>query len=133
MCVERTTIEKEGEVYGKELILDLGSCDVTFFNRRSLGRFLTLLCKELEMEACERYWWDYGSKRQRELAPAHLAGISVVQFIKTSNITIHTIDKMNKVFLNVFSCKDFDSRKTMDFCSSYFHGKVLHVTEVIRV
>lgn len=121
-------------MYGKELILDLDSCDSILFTRKNISLFFISLCDEIDMEPCEQYWWDYGKNRKaRELAPAHLAGVSAVQFIKTSNITIHTLDKLNKVFLNIFSCKQFDVKRASEFCSSFFKGKIINKVEVNRL
>ncbi len=121
-------------VYGKELILDLGFCDPSMFTRRHISKFLALLCREIEMKPADRYWWDYGgNKKQRDSAPEHLAGVSVVQFIETSNITIHTLDKLGKVFINIFSCKDFNIKRASEFCSSFFRGKVLKMVRVNRI
>ena len=42
-------------------------------------------------------------------------GTSAVQFILTSTIVIHTLDLMNAVYVNVFSCKEFDTEKAAAF------------------
>ncbi len=89
--------------YGKELILDLHNCDPNSFRRRKIRLYFKEICRLIGMERCKLCWWDdlYTPKGEEETEP-HLVGTSAVQFIKTSNITIHTLDMLQKVFLNVF-------------------------------
>ncbi len=108
-------------MYGKELILDLHDCDTTMFSRRHLRMFLKDLCRYLDMKPEKLAWWDDFNlpEGERQTDP-NLVGTSVVQFILTSNITIHTLDLLGSAYVNVFSCKDFDSTRTTEFIRSYF-------------
>ena len=87
--------------YGTELILDLHECDPsTYATRNQLEVFIAALCKKIDMEAEDIHFWDYdGEPEEYEKAPAHLKGRSVVQFIRTSTIVIHTLDEMLSVYL----------------------------------
>lgn len=118
--------------YGKELILDLHSCDPTTFNRKSIRNFFKELCKVIHMERCKLSWWDdYGIPQEEQETESHMKGTSAIQFIRTSNITIHTLDLMNNAYLNIFSCKDFDVDVAREFSEKWFKGKVIdsHVIE----
>ena len=42
-------------------------------------------------------------------------GWSVLQLIETSNITFHTTDDNNDVYLDIFSCKPFDEQDVLEF------------------
>ena len=118
--------------YGKELIIDIHNCKV-LFTRKMLKRFFKKLCKLIDMEREDLHFWDYkGMPEEYKAAPAHLKGITAVQFIKTSNITIHTLDQMCRVYINIFSCKGFNSLKASDFCENYFSGTVVNFVEVQR-
>lgn len=44
--------------YGFELILDLHGCDASTFNRKSLDSYFRKLCTAIDMQKCERYFWD---------------------------------------------------------------------------
>ncbi len=117
--------EHMGMSYGQELILDVHYCNSKKFTRNNLKQFFILLCKEIDMERCDLHFWDYeGHPEEYKKAPIHLKGISAVQFISTSNITIHTLDKLEKVFINIFSCKAFDGQKVINFVEKYFEGHV---------
>ena len=116
--------------YGKELILDLHDCDPQTFTRESIEKFFEELCVLIDMERCELYWWDdYEVPDDEKQTNPHLKGTSAVQFILTSNITIHTLDLLGNVYLNIFSCKDFDSWGAADFSKKWFGGTM--VTEQI--
>lgn len=121
--------------YGKELILDIHEIQNThLFNRKDLKKFFIKLCKEINMVRQDLHFWDYeGLPKQYVKAPAHLKGTSAVQFIKTSNVTVHTLDELKRVYLNIFSCKSFNARKAKKFCLNWFGGKVVneHVMERI--
>lgn len=120
--------------YGKEIIIDMHECDVSKFNRKELRKYFKELCALIDMERCDLYFWDYVGVPQKEIdaEPDHLVGTSAVQFIKTSNIVIHTLDRLGKVFLNIFSCKDYNSNVVIEFSKNFFGGKIINITEVER-
>lgn len=106
--------------YGYELILDLHNCDLSRFEgsffgfrfimmRHFLRSYCKVLCKSIHMEACKLTFWNdrYTLPWRRETNPK-TKGTSAVQFIITSNITIHYLSKLNAAYINVFSCKSFD-------------------------
>ena len=110
--------------YGKELILDLHECDTDKFNRKDLRTFCKQLCDLIDMKRCKLVFWDYkGYPEEYELAPVHLKGTSAIQFISTSNITIHTLDVMKRVYLNIFTCKAFNPKIAERFSRNFFKCK----------
>lgn len=118
--------------YGKEYILDLHECRGPF-SRTLIENFCIELCDKIDMERGTIHFWDYaGYPEEYEAAPAHLKGVSCVQFIKTSNITIHALDEMKRVYINVFSCKNFDSDDVFLVAMKYFSGKVVHSNVIDR-
>lgn len=120
--------------YGKELILDIHGCDVSKFNRGAITYYLVILCKKIGMDIEDRHFWDYGDNpEEKEKAPPHLKGTSCVQFIETSNITIHTLDDLKKIFVNIFSCKDFETKTVGRFTAKFFKGNVVNYTVVNRL
>lgn len=117
-------IETKGPAYspyGHELILDLHGCDTSTFNRTSIEQFFTLLCDKIEMTACELYFWDdIGVPPEQCQTEPHAKGTSAVQFILTSSMVIHTLDLLEAVYLNVFSCKEFDPQEATRFAAEWF-------------
>ena len=119
--------------YGKALILDLHECDTNKFNRKDLREFCKHLCKLLNMKRIKLVFWDYkGYPEEYKLAPVHLKGTSAIQFISTSNITIHTLDVMKRVYLNIFTCKDFEPKVAEMFCRNFFNCKKVKQSVVIE-
>ena len=120
--------------YGKELILDLHGCNPGKFTRKSILKFFTLLCDKIGMEQHDAHFWDYENwPDEYEKAPIHLKGTSAIQFITTSNITIHTLDVLRKVFLNIFSCKDFDTDIVVSISEKHFEGKAVTKARINRI
>ncbi len=118
--------------YGYELVLDLHGCDPDTFNRASIEDFFKKLCKKIDMTQCDLHFWDdVGVALEEQETEPHLKGTTAIQFIKTSNITIHTLDLLKSVYLNIFSCKDFDPEIVKQFTEKWFKGKIVnnHVIE----
>lgn len=124
--------ENKNMAYGKELILDLHNCNPEKFNRGSLKEYLGELCVLINMKAERLYFWDdVGLPKEEHQIDPKTKGTSAVQFILTSNITVHTLDLLGKVFINVFSCKDFDADIAKKFTLNWFEGTVVqeHILE----
>ncbi len=120
--------------YGKELILDIHDCNSAYFTREIIDRYLRELCERIGMVRCTLHWWDdlHTPEEEKETEP-HLVGISGVQFIKTSNITFHTLPLMRAFHLNIFSCKDFDGDAAAALTSRWFEGKVVQAITIRRM
>lgn len=124
---------KNHKTYGYELLLDIHDCDNKTFNRKSIDDYFTKLCEVIEMERCEVHFWDdVGVAPDEQQTEPHAVGTSAVCFILTSTIVIHTLDLLEKVFVNVFSCKDFDPDVASKFTADWFKGNVKNSTFVNR-
>ncbi|MFQ5715035.1 MAG: S-adenosylmethionine decarboxylase [Candidatus Scalinduaceae bacterium] len=125
-------MNKLDKPYGFELVLDLHNCDPATFTRKHIRNYFKKLCSLIDMERTDLHWWDdlHTPEEEKETEP-HLKGTTAIQFIKTSNITIHTLDLLKSVYLNIFSCKDFDSEIVKQFTEEWFKGKIVnnHVIE----
>ena len=110
--------------YGYELILDLHGCDTSTFDRQNLDKFFEKLCKAIKMTKCERYWWDdVGVPEEEKQTSPHTKGTSAVQFILTSTIVVHTLDLLKAVYINIFSCKEFDEKLAEAITTEWFDAK----------
>lgn len=110
--------------YGTEVIIDLKDCDVSLFTREHIRNYFIDLCAKLKMEMADLHFWDDLDvpEEERETEP-HLKGTSAIQFITTSNITIHTLDLLGEAYINIFSCKPFDEREAALFTRFFFGGE----------
>jgi S-adenosylmethionine decarboxylase len=107
--------------YGLELILDLHDCDVSRFNRRSIRSFVKELCELIDMERCVLHFWDdVGVPEEERQRNPKTKGTSAVQFILTSTVVIHTLDLLQIAFVNIFSCKEFDTDEAARFTARWF-------------
>jgi S-adenosylmethionine/arginine decarboxylase-like enzyme len=80
------------------------------------------------------YFWDYDDDPDGYAkAPPHLKGTSAVQFIRTSNITIHSLDELKRLYLNVFSCQPFDAFAVRNFVREYTGGRIVNFTVITRI
>lgn len=107
--------------YGKELILDLYECDPATFTRIGIEQWLIALCKEIDMKREDLHFWDdVGVSKEEQQTSPHTTGTSAVQFILTSSIVIHTLDLVGECYINIFSCKDFDTESAAKFTGEWF-------------
>lgn len=127
------TTQDRREPYGWELILDLHQCNAGTFTRESIERFCSELCDLIDMERCDLYFWDdVGVAPEEQQVHPKTKGTSAVQFILTSTIVIHTLDLMAAAYVNIFSCKDFDTREAARFAASWFGSGEWTETVVTR-
>ena len=109
--------------YRKELILDLHDCNSRKFTRKDIRIYLEELCDSIDMERCKLVWCDDLHTPQEE-TKTYVKGTIVVQFSKTSNITIHTLDILKRVYLNIFSSKNYDVKLAVNYSKNYFEGYI---------
>ncbi len=121
-------------IYGKEVLLDCYECDVGKFNRTELRKFFTKLVNLLGMKKGDLHYWDDWrvpmNQRQTKL---ETTGTTAVQFMLTSNITVHSLDKLARVYVNIFSCKDFCEGKVKTFVQEWFSAKSVRMHVVYRI
>lgn len=110
--------------YGFELILDLHGCDNKKFTRESISKYFKHICNAIDMKREDLHFWDYKGVPEEELPKeTHLLGTSAVQFITTSNIVIHTLDLLEVVYINIFSCKKYDESLAKKITIKWFSAK----------
>lgn len=121
------------KVYGYELIIDLNGCDSVKFNRTSLRNYFSKICESIGMKRDKLYFWDDSGlpEKEKQTLP-HTKGTSAVQFILTSSIVIHTLDLLQSVYVNIFSCKEFDSNVVKEITKDWFGARKCKSTFLVR-
>ena len=115
------TTTVQADHYGLELVLDLHDCDSSTFTRTDIERFCEELCEMIDMERCDLHFWDdLGVPEEDQQTDPKTRGTSAVQFILTSTIVIHTLDLMKAAYINIFSCKKFDTDVAAQFTAGWF-------------
>ena len=117
--------ESTDRVYGYELVLDLKNCDTSRFNRESIDKFFTSICRLIHMEKCVVHFWDdIGVPLEDQQVEPHTKGTSAVCFILTSSIVVHTLDLLATTYVNIFSCKSFSPSQAIEFTAQWFGGDI---------
>jgi S-adenosylmethionine/arginine decarboxylase-like enzyme len=107
----------EDAVWGIASSIDIYNCNAeTIRDADKIRQFVIQLCDLIEM------------KRFGETTVIHfgedekVAGYSMVQLIETSLISAHFANLTNTVYLDVFSCKLYDTKVVEEFARRYFEG-----------
>jgi S-adenosylmethionine/arginine decarboxylase-like enzyme len=120
--------ETKKEIYGMELIIELFGCDLSVItSKEKIQEFINQVCREINME-------KYGASRIKRFPGGELWGVgySFLQFLTTSSITGHFIDKGGIAFLNIFSCKQYDDKKAAQFAEKFFRAKKVSTKLIVH-
>ncbi|MFH1691216.1 MAG: S-adenosylmethionine decarboxylase [Candidatus Omnitrophota bacterium] len=118
---------KEGS-FGLEVVLDLYECDPKVIrSKKKLAEYATKLCKLLNMKKFGKTLLPHFGHQA-----AHTAGYSMLQFIETSSITGHFSELWNSAYINIFSCREFDAQKAIDFSVEFFGAKKVKKRVLLR-
>ncbi len=109
----------EKSEYGIELIVDLYGCEYeAIASSERLKEFARELCAVIGMKPFgESLVPDFGH------ALSKTAGPSLVQLIESSAITAHYSPHWRMVCMNIFTCRTFDSQKTLEFVKGFFKAE----------
>jgi len=120
-------------MYGIETIIDLKGCDTTRFNRKNIKVYFLQACKLLGVspEACY-FWDDFRVPKERQQTNPKTKGTTAIQFILTSNITVHTLDLLATAFINIFSCEGYNAQLLEEFTVRFFSSSQHRTTLIER-
>ncbi|MBI5873062.1 MAG: S-adenosylmethionine decarboxylase [Candidatus Omnitrophica bacterium] len=114
--------------FGLEVVMDLYECNPKVIRSgKLLAEYVTKLCKLLKMKKFGKTQLPHFGYNE-----AHTSGFSMLQFIETSSITGHFSELWNSAYLNVFSCRDFDTKKCIDFTIKFFGAKRVNKRVLFR-
>ena len=100
--------------WGKHLIIDAANCGASSIrSHQNIYNFTKHLVKRIDMVA-------YGEPQIVMFGTGNKKGYTLVQLIETSNITAHFVEETNDMYLDVFSCKDFDPHAVVGLLAEYF-------------
>ena len=74
----------------------------------------------------------YGKPRVVMFGSGNKKGYTLVQLIETSNITGHFVEETDDLYLDVFSCKDFDPKTVKQVVNWYFGPVNMDTKSVTR-
>jgi S-adenosylmethionine decarboxylase len=120
-------MNQEAPIWGQHLVLDLAGCPRDrLTNADHLRAWVFELIDAIKMKA-------YGEPQLEHFATHSYdaAGYTLLQLIETSNICAHFAENLGQVYIDVFSCKRFDSEIAVQVCRKYFAPETvdMHVLE----
>lgn len=111
--------------YGKHLVFSGSGCNEKLLSKGMVAQFLLELAKRIDMV-------PFGEPLVERFGDGIELGISGVQLIETSAIVIHTNDGARDMYLDVFSCKDFNPDDVVDFVHSTFSPDRIQCQTLLR-
>ncbi len=118
---------KSFDGWGLLASIDLYDCDNALIkDSQIIRKFIKSLCVVIDMK-------PVGSPIIGKFGEGKLYGLSAMQFIETSSITIHCDSEIsNRVFIDIFSCKNFNSGKAAYYCYDFFKAHSMKLNTLIR-
>ena len=103
--------------WGYHLVLNVRDClPKTIRSEENIKNFAAHLVKQIDMVA-------FGDAIVVHFGSDNKAGYTLVQLIETSNICAHFVEETNDIYLDVFSCKPFESETVVAVVNEYFSPK----------
>ena len=117
---------KNKKYWGYHLIINAGLCDpVALRSKSTIAAFAKRLVKDIDMVA-------FGEPRVVMFGAGEKRGYTLVQLIETSCISGHFAEDQNDIYLDIFSCKPFDTAIALRLFRETFHPKNLDSTYMLR-
>ena len=106
--------------------LDIYGCNPdTIRDAEKIRQYVFELCELIEMRRFGECQVVHFGEDER------VAGYSMVQLIETSLISGHFANATDTAYIDIFSCKAYDSNQVAEFTKSYFQGEFceMHVAK----
>lgn len=115
------------DTFGQHLAVDAAGCNVAIRDREAIARFARDLVDAISMKA-------YGSPLIEHFGHGDrkTSGHTLVQLIETSHIACHFCDHTSELYLDVFSCKRFDSSDVLRVVDAHFAPETRAVSHFSR-
>jgi len=112
--------------WGKSVSINLFNCKRDLItNPSSLRKYIQEVISYIKMEA-------HGPCHIERFGDGTLEGYSAMQFIETSSITLHADEVHNRCFVDIFSCKDFNTDRAARFTQKFFGSKSMSHASLTR-
>ena len=114
--------------WGYHLTLDCANCDRALIKSEdNVRKFIKELLVRIDMQPIGDTHVEYTAGEFPDKA-----GLTAVQIIVTSTIVAHFIDSTGDLYLDVFSCKQFDLETVVDTVKEYFNPEKTRVNYLTR-
>ncbi|QSY98698.1 S-adenosylmethionine decarboxylase (plasmid) [Rhizobium bangladeshense] len=106
---EYRCIERHGRrVYGEHMLINAKGCNANLLDIEYMKQFLRDLADYIDMVR-------FGDAHVHRFGFGIEIGLSGFQLIETSQVSFHSNDAAGDIYLDVFSCKEFDEDKVVKF------------------
>lgn len=103
--------------WGYHYMAEYAACNYEkITNKENVIAFTKELVSAIDMIA-------YGEPQVINFGTGNKAGFTLIQLIETSNIAAHFCNETGDVYLDVFSCKNFDKNIVNYIFNKYFQSK----------
>jgi S-adenosylmethionine/arginine decarboxylase-like enzyme len=121
-------IEMDVGFWGYHSLIDVSGCDHdAITSKETVKLFLEEVVRAIGMIAYGPAWVEHFATHDPEKA-----GVSGIQMIETSNITCHFVDKDNTGYIDVFSCKTYDTDVLDSVIKKFFNPSQIRLNFVYR-
>ena len=113
--------------WGISISVDLKNCDPeTIRSKEKINEFIVKLCNLIGMKRFgEPQIVNFGEEEK-------VQGYSFTQLIETSLVSGHLANHTNSAYLDIFSCKEFEPKKTAEFCKKFFKADSYKINVAFR-
>lgn len=112
--------------WGYHLMINLYRVNRSKINQiQPVVKYINMIIPKIGMVA-------HGECHVERFGEGELEGISAMQFIETSSITVHCDEVDDRVFIDIFSCKEFNPKTATDFSYQYFNAQSVDVKFIER-
>jgi S-adenosylmethionine decarboxylase len=121
-------MQTNNQYWGYHLILDCHACDVpSIQSKENIYNWIKKLVKAIDMEPIGEPRIEYTAEQFPDKA-----GFTAIQVIVTSSIVAHFVDSTGDVYIDVFSCKEFDNATVIKTIDEAFKPKKVRATFLTR-
>jgi S-adenosylmethionine decarboxylase len=114
------------QYWGYHLMLDCSGCE-RITDANNIRAFVKELVTAIDMIAVGEPWIE-----RTAIGMPDKEGFSMYQLIVTSNISAHFIDEAKHIYLDVFSCKEFDTKTATAVVQKYFNPTKIKINFITR-
>jgi len=99
----------------KHMVMDLKDCKVDLSSLSNIKTYLSYICMALELTPRGAPLIDtFGGQPN---------GITALQILSTSSISIHTYPEHRSCNIDIFACSDFNQRVALKLSLAFFQSK----------
>jgi S-adenosylmethionine/arginine decarboxylase-like enzyme len=121
-------MQSNNQYWGYHLILDCHACNVpSIQSKENIYNWIKHLVKAIDMEPIGEPRIEYTAEQFPDKA-----GFTAIQVIVTSSIVAHFVDSTGDVYIDVFSCKEFDNATVIKTIDEAFKPKKVRATFLTR-